>query len=93
MQTTTHAQPHTNYLAVGAALIVLTFLEVAAVYLPVPTLLFLLLFGACKALLIAMYFMHLKVDRRIFAGMFAIGVFGGIAMVTALIIVLTSHLQ
>ena len=93
MQTTTHTQPHTNYLAVGAALIALTFLEVAAVYLPVPTLFFLLLFGACKALLIAMYFMHLKVDRRVFAGLFAIGIFGGIAMVTSLIIVLTSHLQ
>ncbi len=90
---TTHAQPHTNYLAVGAALIVLTFLEVAAVYLPVPTVLFLLVFGACKALLIAMYFMHLRIDKRIFAGIFAIGAFGGIAMISALIIVLTSHLQ
>ncbi len=93
METTTHQQPHTNYLAVGATLIVLTVFEVAAVYLPVPTLLFLLIFGACKALLIAMYFMHLKVDRRLFAGLFAIGAFGGIAMVTVLIIVLTSHLQ
>ena len=93
MQTTTHTQGHTNYLAVGAALIVLTFLEVAAVYLPVATVLFLLLFGACKAVLIAMYFMHLKIDRRIFAGIFAIGALGGIAMVASLIIVLTSHLQ
>ncbi len=84
---------HTNYLAVGAALIALTFLEVAAVYLPVSTLLFLLVFGGCKALLIAMYFMHLKVDRRLFAGLFAIGAFGGIAMVVAMIIVLTSHLM
>lgn len=93
METTTHPQTHTNYLAIGAALIVLTIFEVAAVYLPVPTLLFLLIFGACKALLIAMYFMHLRVDRRLFAGLFAIGAFGGIAMVTVLIIVLTSHLQ
>ncbi len=93
MQTTAHPQTHTNYLAIGAALIVLTFLEVAAVYLPVPTLLFLLVFGACKALLIAMYFMHLKIDRRVFAGIFAIGALGGITMVTVLIIVLTSHLQ
>ncbi len=93
MQTTTHPQEHTNYLAVGAALIVLTFFEIAAVYLPVPTLLFLLIFGACKVLLIAMYFMHLRIDRRVFAGIFAIGALGGIAMVTALIIVLTSHLQ
>ncbi len=90
---TTHSQGHTNYLAVGAALIVLTFLEVAAVYLPVPTLLFLIVFGACKAVLIAMYFMHLKIDRRVFAGIFAIGALGGITMVTVLIIVLTSHLQ
>ncbi len=90
---TTAQHGHTNYLAVGAALIGLTFLEVAAVYLPVPTLPFLLLFGACKALLIAMYFMHLKIDRRLFSGLFAIGAFGGITMVAVMIIVLTSHLQ
>ncbi|MBI5030014.1 MAG: cytochrome C oxidase subunit IV family protein [Chloroflexi bacterium] len=93
MNTNTHTQPQANYIAVGAALIVLTFLEVAAVYLPVATVFFLILFGACKALLIAMYFMHLKVDRRIFTGIFAIGALGGIAMVASLIIVLTSHLQ
>lgn len=83
---------HTNYLAIGAALIVLTILEVAAVSLPIPALPFLLLFGSIKGLLIAMYFMHLRFDRRLFAGLFAIGVIGGILMVAALITVLTSHL-
>jgi caa(3)-type oxidase subunit IV len=82
---------HTNYLAVGAALIVLTFLEVLTVNLPIPPAPFLILFGALKALLIAMFFMHLKVDRRMFAGIFAIGVLGAIAMIVTLVLLLTAQ--
>ncbi len=84
METTTHAK-HPNYLLIGAALIVLTLFEVAAVYLPVPTLLFLIIFGAAKALLIVMFFMHLRFDSRLYSLLFTIGVAGGIAMVTILI--------
>jgi hypothetical protein len=88
----TTGKEHTNYLAVGGALIGLTFLEVLAVNLPIAALPFLILFGGLKVFLIAMFFMHLQIDRRLFAGLFALGVFGGAAMVTALIIVLSSHL-
>jgi caa(3)-type oxidase subunit IV len=81
---------HPNYLAIGAALIVLTLLEVLVVNLPIPALPFLILFGGLKGLLIMVYFMHLNVDRRMFAGIFAIGIFGALAMIISLVLILTS---
>ena len=87
----THGSTRT-YLIVGAALIILTLLEVITVNLPVPTVPFLLLYGVLKAGLIALFFMHLKDDRRLFGEMFAIGAVGGVLMITAMILVLTSHL-
>jgi caa(3)-type oxidase subunit IV len=86
---TTHKE-HTNYVAIGAALIILTLLEVLTVNLPIPALPFLILFGGIKALLIAMYFMHLRVDRRLFAGIFAIGIFGALALIISLALILNS---
>jgi len=62
---TTHKHP--NYIAVWAALAVLTVVEVAIVYfrlerkLLIPLLIFLALW---KALLVALYFMHLKFEPR-----------------------------
>ena len=82
---------HTNYLAVGAALIVLTIFEVAAVYVPqIPTLPALLFFGGIKAWLIATYFMHLNVDSRLFSFLFAIGIGLGLAMVAVLVGIMTA---
>ena len=80
-----------NRNAVGAALIALTVFEVAAVYVPqIPTLPALLVFGGLKALLIAMYFMHLKFDSKVFSFLFAIGIILGIAMVTVLVTLMTA---
>ena len=62
---TTHKHP--NYIAVWAGLAVLTAVEVAIVYfrltrhLLIPLLVFLALW---KALLVALYFMHLKFEPR-----------------------------
>jgi cytochrome c oxidase subunit IV len=73
---------HSNYLLVGLALIVLTIFEVMVVSVTsLPALPFLLLFGAAKALLIMMYFMHLRFDRRLYALLFGIGIIGGLAMI------------
>ncbi len=83
---------HPNYLLVGAALIVLTLFEVAVVGLPISPLPFLLLFGGAKALLIAMYFMHLKFDQRLYSLLFSIGVALGIAMVIVLVLLIQAHL-
>ena len=91
MQSSTTHFATRDYLMVGAALILLTFLEVGAVYIPqVPTLPALLLFGGIKGLLIAMFFMHLKFDSRVFSVLFAIGIVLGIAMVSVLVSLLQS---
>lgn len=58
---------HPNYLAVWGALFVLTIVEVTAVYLRLPRhllVLALLLLAAWKALLVALYFMHLRFEPR-----------------------------
>lgn len=58
---------HPNYLAVWGALFVLTVLEVTAVYLGLPRrllVLSLLLLAGWKALLVALYFMHLRFEPK-----------------------------
>jgi cytochrome c oxidase subunit IV len=83
---------HPNYLLVGLALIVLTVFEVAVVYVPaIPTLPALLVFGGAKALLIMMYFMHLKFDRRLYTLFFAIGTVEGLLMVWVLVSLIFAH--
>ena len=59
---------HPNYLAVWIWLLVLTVLEITALYLPVLKMykiLTLVVLAVTKALLVAMYFMHLKFERLI----------------------------
>ena len=60
-----HASP--NYWMVWLYLFVLTVVEIAVIYMPFPKIIIaILLIGlACyKALLVAMYFMHLRFERR-----------------------------
>jgi cytochrome c oxidase subunit 4 len=65
METAAHKRP--NYVAIWGYLFVLTVIEVAAAFLshiPKHWLILILLFLAVwKALLVAMYFMHLKFER------------------------------
>jgi len=66
--TTAHAEP--NYMGVFWWLFALTILEIAVIYLPLARLLIgILLVGLAlfKAALVAMYFMHLKFERRTLA--------------------------
>jgi cytochrome c oxidase subunit 4 len=61
-----HEFEHPNYVAVWVALLVLTVLEVGALYLPFGKLivvLTLLALSVVKAVLVGMYFMHLKFER------------------------------
>lgn len=63
--TSAHRQP--NYIGVFWWLLALTILEVGAIFLPLARLLIgILLVGLAlsKASLVAMYFMHLKFERR-----------------------------
>lgn len=61
----THEQP--NYIAIFWWLLALTILEVGVIFLPIARVLIaILLVGLAlsKAALVAMYFMHLKFERR-----------------------------
>jgi cytochrome c oxidase subunit 4 len=69
-----HAHPGAKeYLAIATVLTVITAIEVAAFYIPafkpvlVPVLLTL---SALKFALVAMFYMHLKFDHRIFSWLF-----------------------
>ncbi len=72
----THTK-HPNYVGVFIILGVLTAIEIAvsqylaeSVRIPV-----LLLLAAAKAVLVALYYMHLKFDSRIFAFFFVMAIF------------------
>jgi cytochrome c oxidase subunit 4 len=73
-----HERPHPGakeYLAIATVLTVLTAIEVAIFYIPsmkpvlVPSLLTL---SAVKFSLVAMFYMHLKFDHRIFSWLFIV---------------------
>ena len=62
---TQHAEP--NYMGVFWWLLALTVLEIAVIYMPMAkTIIVILLVGMAisKATLVALYFMHLKFERR-----------------------------
>jgi len=63
-----HAEP--NYMAVFIALAVLTVVEIGAVSLPIAkigVISVLVILAFTKAVLVAMYFMHLKFEKRTLA--------------------------
>ena len=73
----THNVKHVNYLAVFIALGILTAIEIAiASFLPesvrIPILLFL---AFVKAALVALFYMHLRNDSRLFAFFFVMAIF------------------
>ncbi len=76
---TQHTKP--NYIAVFIALVILTAAEVTVTYLPVPRLPILIPLSITKAVLVVLFYMHLKYDRRLFSGLFLIGVFGALAVI------------
>jgi cytochrome c oxidase subunit 4 len=68
MATTTHTHP--NYMGIFWVLLVLTVVEVALTFLGLPKLLLgslLVILAVWKAALVAMYFMHLKFERKTLA--------------------------
>jgi len=70
----THRRP--NYLLVFVALAALTAIEVAVTYVPgIPQAPVLLTMSLAKALLVILYFMHLRSDSRWFALVFIIPFF------------------
>jgi cytochrome c oxidase subunit IV len=68
MASTTHTHP--NYMGIFWVLLVLTVVEVALTFLGLPKLLLgslLVILALWKAALVAMYFMHLKFERKTLA--------------------------
>jgi cytochrome c oxidase subunit IV len=65
MEATEHKAP--NYVAVWAGLAVLTMVELAVVYVGLPrrlTVISLIVLAIWKALLVALYFMHLRFEPK-----------------------------
>ncbi|MBI2872838.1 MAG: cytochrome C oxidase subunit IV family protein [Chloroflexi bacterium] len=81
-----HPTPLT-YVKVGTTLAVVTVVEVGVFYLhamrPVIIPVFIVL-SAVKFVLVAMFYMHLKFDSRLFSGLFV----GGLMLATAIILAL-----
>jgi cytochrome c oxidase subunit IV len=85
-----HEHPGTmTYVVVGIALAILTALEVAVIYIPaldsvvVPILLAL---TSAKFALVVMFYMHLKMDNRIFTWVFVAPGILAVFLVVALIV-------
>ena len=81
----THAPKHPNYLGVFWVLAALTAVEVAVTYLPVPRIPVLVPLAILKAALVALFYMHLKYDRRVFSAIFLMGVLMAVVLMFALI--------
>jgi cytochrome c oxidase subunit IV len=82
-----HAQP--TYHIVFVILAVFTGLEIAASFLPAPwKSIALIALAATKAVLVLLFFMHLKYDARLYAGVFTIGVILAIPVVLIVTLVL-----
>jgi cytochrome c oxidase subunit 4 len=68
MSETTHQEP--NYMAVFWWLLLLTILEIAVIYMPIiriAVIVLLVAMAISKATLVALYFMHLKFEKRTLA--------------------------
>ena len=77
------AQP--NYLGVFWVLAILTAVEVGVTYLPLPRIPVLVPLALLKAALVALFYMHLKFDRRVFSAIFAMGLVMGVGLILSLI--------
>ena len=76
---------HPNYLGVFWVLAILTAVEIGVTYLPVPRIPVLVPLALIKAALVALFYMHLKFDRRIFSAIFAMGLVMGIGLILSFI--------
>jgi cytochrome c oxidase subunit 4 len=81
-------ESHTNYTAVWAWLLVLLFVSVGAVYLPFSpaiTVAFIFLVATVKAVMIAVYFMHLKDETQLIRALLWVPVAFFLIMTLALV--------
>lgn len=83
---------HPPYIPVFIILGVLTAIEVALVQLPIPRAPILIPISIIKASLVALFYMHLRYDKRVFAAIFGFGLAIGLSFLVALVILLNSTL-
>ena len=89
-----HERPHPTplqYVKIGVALAFVTAVEVAIFYTDLSQgvlIALLLALSAVKFILVAMWFMHLRFDNRLFSGLFV----GGLALAGAIFIVVLATL-
>jgi cytochrome c oxidase subunit 4 len=79
----THTSRRT-YVLVFVALAALTAVEISVTYLPIPRAPVLVPLALVKAGLVALFYMHLKYDRRVFAFVFLAGLLMGIGLILSL---------
>lgn len=79
------AAPNRPYLAVFIALAVLTVLELGVTYFDLPRIPLLVPLALIKASLVAMFYMHLKYDRKVFSMLFIFGLIFGILLIFSFI--------
>ncbi len=81
-----------NYVGIFIVLAVLTMIEVGVTYLPLPRIPILVPLALIKASLVALFYMHLKFDRRVFSAVFLMGVLMGIGLILSLTILFAPQL-
>ncbi len=82
---------HPNYVVVFIALAILTAAEVTVTQIPtIPHAPILIPLSILKAALVALFYMHLRSDRRIFSILFVMGVAVGIAMLISLVLLINT---
>ncbi len=85
-------RPRPNYVGVFGVLTVLTALELLVTFLPLPKVYILIPLAVLKAALVAMFYMHLRIDRRVFTALFGMGILMGVGLIISLSILFGAHL-
>jgi caa(3)-type oxidase subunit IV len=81
-----------NYVGVFGFLAVLTAIEIGVTYLPLPRILILVPLAIIKAALVALFYMHLKIDRRVYSALFGMGLLMGIGLIISLVVLFHAQL-
>ena len=78
-----------NYLAVFLALAALTAVEIGITLLPVPRAPILIPLAILKATLVALFYMHLRSDRKLFSALFVLGIVVGVSLLVTFSVLLS----
>ncbi len=76
----------TTYVIVFVTLAVLTAIEITISQLPIPKVPLLVPLALIKASLVALFYMHLRTDRRLFGYLFVFGAIVGISLILSLMV-------